>query len=91
MDDVVIAGAGPVGLWLARELRLAVAGAVVLERDNERSPHSKALTMHPRSLEVLAMRGAQEDFPAEGLRIPNDFPWPVSGSYSEKNTLSARA
>ena len=71
MDDVVIAGAGPVGLWLARELRLAGAGVVVLERDTERSPHSKALTMHPRSLEVLAMRGVQEDFLAEGLRIPN--------------------
>lgn len=71
MDDVVIAGAGPVGLWLARELRLAGAEVVVLERDTERSPHSKALTMHPRSLEVLAMRGVQEDFLAEGLRIPN--------------------
>lgn len=71
MDDVVIAGAGPVGLWLARELRLAGAGVVVLERNTERSPHSKALTMHPRTLEVLAMRGVQDDFLAEGLRIPN--------------------
>lgn len=71
VDDVVIAGAGPVGLWLARELRLAGAGVVVLERATERSPHSKALTMHPRSLEVLAMRGVQKDFLAEGVRIPN--------------------
>lgn len=71
MDDVVIAGAGPVGLWLARELRMAGAGVLVFERGVERSSRSKALTLHPRTLEVLAMRGAQDDFLTEGLRIPN--------------------
>lgn len=71
MDDVIIAGAGPVGLWLARELRLAGSDVLVLDRAPERSPHSKALTMHPRSLEVLSMRGVQHDFLTEGLRIPN--------------------
>lgn len=71
MEDVVIAGAGPVGLWLARELRLAGVGVVVLERATERSSHSKALTIHPRTLEVLAMRGVHDDLLADGLQIPS--------------------
>ncbi|WP_282793570.1 FAD-dependent monooxygenase [Streptomyces sp. CC224B] len=67
---VVIAGAGPVGLWLAAELRLGGAEVTVLEQRPEPSPHSKALTVHPRTLEVLAARGAVEPFLAEGLRNP---------------------
>ncbi|WP_037827030.1 FAD-dependent monooxygenase [Streptomyces sp. NRRL B-1347] len=70
-SHVVIAGAGPVGLWLAAELRLGGARVTVLEARPEPSPHSKALTVHPRTLEVLAMRGAVEPFLAEGLRIPD--------------------
>lgn len=71
MDTVAIAGAGPVGLWLARELRLAGVEVVVLERAERRSPHSKALTVHPRTLEVLAMRGVLDDLLAGGLQIPS--------------------
>ncbi|MFD9902967.1 FAD-dependent monooxygenase [Streptomyces sp. NPDC059063] len=68
---VVIAGAGPVGLWLAAELRLGGVPVTVLEPRAAPSPHSKALTVHPRTLEVLALRGAVEPFLAEGLRIPD--------------------
>ncbi|MEW2530815.1 FAD-dependent monooxygenase [Streptomyces sp. NPDC047071] len=68
---VVIAGAGPVGLWLAAELRLGGVRVTVLEARPEPSPHSKALTVHPRTLEVLAFRGAAGPFLAEGLRIPD--------------------
>ena len=32
IHDVLIAGAGPVGLWLACELRLAGVGVLVLEQ-----------------------------------------------------------
>ncbi|WP_406410888.1 FAD-dependent monooxygenase [Streptomyces halstedii] len=68
---VVIAGGGPTGLWLAAELRLAGTPVTVLETRHERDPHSKALTLHPRTLEVLAFRGVAEPFLAEGRRIPS--------------------
>lgn len=68
---VVIAGAGPVGLWLAAELRLGGVSVTVLERRATPSPHSRALTLHPRTLEVLACRGVVEPFLDEGLRLPD--------------------
>ncbi|MER5460144.1 FAD-dependent monooxygenase [Streptomyces sp. NPDC002668] len=71
MDQVIISGAGPVGLWLAAELRLGGVPVTVLEARKERDPHSKALTVHPRTLEVLAFRSVAERFLTEGLRIPN--------------------
>ncbi|MFD4635838.1 FAD-dependent monooxygenase [Lentzea sp. NPDC058436] len=71
MHDVVIVGAGPTGLWLAGELRLGGASVVVLETRLERDVNSKALTIHPRTIEILDCRGVVEPFLAEGLRIPN--------------------
>lgn len=71
MEHVVIAGGGPTGLWLAAELRLAGTPVTVLEVREERDPHSKALTLHPRTLEILAFRGVAEPFLAEGRRIPS--------------------
>ncbi|MDX3854231.1 FAD-dependent monooxygenase [Streptomyces sp. AK02-01A] len=71
MQQVVIAGAGPVGLWLAFELRLAGVTVTVFEPRSEPDPHSKALTIHPRTTEVFAGRGVAEPFLAEGLRIPS--------------------
>jgi 2-polyprenyl-6-methoxyphenol hydroxylase-like FAD-dependent oxidoreductase len=68
--DVVIVGAGPVGLLLAAELRLAGVGTVVLEREAEPSPHPKALGLHARTVEQLAMRGLAEPFLAGGVRVP---------------------
>lgn len=70
-QQVVIVGAGPVGLWLAHEIGLAGVRALVLERDEERSPHSKALGIQPRTVEVLAMRGRHKDILAAGRPIPN--------------------
>ena len=70
-QQVLVVGAGPVGLWLAAELRLAGVSVTVVEQRLERDPNSKALTIHPRTIEVLACRGVQEPFLAEGLRIPS--------------------
>ncbi|WP_432837504.1 FAD-dependent monooxygenase [Dactylosporangium sp. CA-092794] len=71
MQDVVIVGAGPTGLWLAGELRLGGASVTVLETRPARDPNSKALTIHPRTIELLDCRGIVEPFLAEGIRIPN--------------------
>ncbi|MEU3642340.1 FAD-dependent monooxygenase [Lentzea sp. NPDC034063] len=71
MHDVVIVGAGPTGLWLAGELRLGGASVVVLETRLNRDENSKALTIHPRTIEILDCRGVVELFLEEGIRIPN--------------------
>ncbi|GAA0239136.1 FAD-dependent monooxygenase [Cryptosporangium japonicum] len=69
--QVAIVGAGPVGLWLAAELRLAGVSVTVFETRLEPDPHSKALTIHPRTIEILACRGLAEPLLAEGVRIPS--------------------
>ncbi|MFL6710045.1 MAG: FAD-dependent monooxygenase, partial [Massilia sp.] len=60
--DVVIAGAGPVGLLLACELRLGGASVLVLERETSPANALKALPFGMRglaapSLAALSRRG----------------------------------
>ncbi|MEU8235458.1 FAD-dependent monooxygenase [Actinoplanes sp. NPDC048967] len=66
VHDVVIAGAGPVGLFLACELGLAGCSVLVLERDPE--PHSpwKAMPLGMRGLSVTSV----EAFYRRGLLQP---------------------
>ncbi|MDN3271112.1 FAD-dependent monooxygenase [Streptomyces sp. MA15] len=68
--DVVIAGAGPTGLMLACELRLAGADVVVVERLAGRTGESRAGGIHSRTLEVLDQRGVLDRFLAEGQLQP---------------------
>ena len=68
--DVVVVGAGPVGLWLACELKLAGVDVAVIERRRERTAQSRALTIHGRSLEVFALRGIADRFLSKGKPIP---------------------
>lgn len=53
------------------ELRLGGASVTVLEAREERDENSKALTIHPRTIEILDCRGVVEPFLEEGIRIPN--------------------
>jgi 2-polyprenyl-6-methoxyphenol hydroxylase-like FAD-dependent oxidoreductase len=69
--DVVVVGGGPVGMWLAAELHRGGVRPVVLERRAERPPHSKALTIYPRTLEQFAMRGIADRWIAEGMPVPS--------------------
>jgi len=69
--EVIVAGAGPVGLFLACELRLAGVRVTVLEQRAERGPHTKAVAMHARTVELLAMRGLAEPLLTAGVRVPS--------------------
>lgn len=69
--QVIISGAGPVGTWLACELQLAGVSTLVLEQTLEISPQSRALTVHPRTIEIFAMRGAHQAMLEEAVRIPS--------------------
>ena len=63
MYDVVIAGAGPVGLFLAGELALARCSVLVLEREQEKTSPWKALPLGMRGLNA----GSMETFYRRGL------------------------
>ncbi|MFI8219709.1 FAD-dependent monooxygenase [Streptomyces sp. NPDC085932] len=68
--QVVVAGAGPAGLWLAGELRRAGIAVAVVEARTERDTRSRALTVHPRTIETFASRGVHEPFVREGIPLP---------------------
>ncbi|MGC5363565.1 FAD-dependent monooxygenase [Streptomyces sp. DT24] len=70
-QQVVIAGGGPVGLWLAAELRLGGVSVTVVEERADIDQRSKALTIHPRTIEILASRGVHKPFLTEGMPIPS--------------------
>ncbi len=63
--ELVIAGAGPVGLMLAAELRLGGARPVVLERRTEPDERPRANGLGGRIVEQLDHRGLLERFRAE--------------------------
>ncbi|MBT2386311.1 SDR family oxidoreductase [Streptomyces sp. ISL-11] len=58
--QVIVVGAGPVGLMLAGELRLAGAEVTVLEQRQEPTTESRATTLHARTMEILDSRGLLE-------------------------------
>jgi bifunctional hydroxylase/dehydrase len=55
--SVVIAGAGPAGLMLAGELRLAGIDVIVLERLSQRTGESRGIGLATRTMEVFDQRG----------------------------------
>ncbi|MCI0386090.1 FAD-dependent monooxygenase [Streptomyces sp. CNQ085] len=55
--SVVIVGAGPAGLMLAGELRLAGVDVIVLERHPSRTGESRGIGFTTRTMEVLDQRG----------------------------------
>lgn len=67
--DVIIAGGGPVGLYLAIRLLQAGISCRVLEKREEVSRHSKALGIHPVSLDLFDRAGITEPFLKEGIKI----------------------
>jgi 2-polyprenyl-6-methoxyphenol hydroxylase-like FAD-dependent oxidoreductase len=60
--DVLIVGAGPVGLFLANECARRGLDYRIIETRSSQSEHSKALAIFPRTLEIFDMAGVVTPF-----------------------------
>lgn len=69
--DVLIVGAGPVGLFLANECARRGLRWQLVEARSSQSAHSKALAIMPRTLEIFDMAGVASAF----LEVANRVTW----------------
>src|ERR1043165_4699469 len=60
--DILIVGAGPVGLFLANECARRGLRFRLIETNASQSAHSKALAIFPRTLEIFDMAGLVAPF-----------------------------
>jgi 2-polyprenyl-6-methoxyphenol hydroxylase-like FAD-dependent oxidoreductase len=67
--DVLIAGAGPVGLFLANECARRGLRWRLIEARPSQSEHSKALAIFPRTLEIFDMAGVAAPFLEAANRV----------------------
>jgi putative polyketide hydroxylase len=70
--DVLIVGAGPVGLTLGILLQRSLINAVVIERHSGVSIHPKARGVFPRTMEVFRQIGVAHDLADIGRRVAGD-------------------
>ncbi len=69
MADVLIIGGGPVGLLMAALLLQHGVDVRVLEQRTDREQHSRAIGIHPPSLDVLQRVGVAQDLVSLGVPI----------------------
>ncbi len=69
-QQVVIVGAGPVGLTLGAELCRRGKRPLLLDRLAAGSNTSRAAVVHARTLEVLRPLGITEELLASGITVP---------------------
>lgn len=69
VPDVVIVGAGPVGLFLGVLLLQHGRSVRILERRTTPSSRSRAIGIHPPALKVLQRAGLAAELVAEGIHI----------------------
>lgn len=69
--DVVIVGAGPVGLALGIGLAQRGVSFVILDALEEQQNTSRAAVIHARTLDALGKLGVAERLIAQGIRVPH--------------------
>src|SRR5215471_12969717 len=67
--DVLIVGAGPVGLFLANECARRGLQWRLIEERSSQSEYSKALAIFPRTLEIFDMAGVVAPFLERANRV----------------------
>jgi 2-polyprenyl-6-methoxyphenol hydroxylase-like FAD-dependent oxidoreductase len=67
--DVLIVGAGPIGLLLAGDLAASGVATTVLERRAQQSNLSRAFAVHARTLELLDARGLADELVTTGQTV----------------------
>ena len=67
--DVLIVGAGPVGLFLANECARRGLRYRIVEARATQSEHSKALAIFPRTMEIFDMAGLVDPFLEQANRV----------------------
>ncbi|HEU5412229.1 MAG TPA: NAD(P)/FAD-dependent oxidoreductase [Candidatus Angelobacter sp.] len=67
--DILIVGAGPVGLFLANECARRNLRWRIIETHPSQSAHSKALAIFPRTLEIFDMAGVVQPFLQAANRV----------------------
>jgi 2-polyprenyl-6-methoxyphenol hydroxylase-like FAD-dependent oxidoreductase len=67
--DVLVIGAGPVGLFCANELTRHGLRCRIIEKKTNLSEHSKALGIHIRTMDVMADCDFLDEMFAQGLKI----------------------
>lgn len=67
--QVLIVGAGPVGLTMAAELARYGVAVRIVDKSAERTDKSKALVLWSRTLELLERAGCSEQFVAAGHKV----------------------
>lgn len=67
--EVLIVGAGPVGLFMANECARRGLRWRLVEKNSSQSTHSKALAIFPRTLEIFDMAGLVAPFLAAANRV----------------------
>src|SRR5579862_1323100 len=67
--DILIVGAGPVGLFLANECARRGLRYRIVEANASQSIHSKALAIFPRTLEIFDMAGMVAPFVERANRV----------------------
>jgi 2-polyprenyl-6-methoxyphenol hydroxylase-like FAD-dependent oxidoreductase len=67
--DVLVVGAGPVGLFAGAALAAAGLDVAIWERRERRAPLSRAIGVHPPALAALDTVGVAEPLLAEAVRV----------------------